>query len=130
MNQNNNIIGYDSQTGQPIYVNQNTNLQQPQINTGNTQQTIKNFPHKKSNKVVVALIILIFVVIVIAILYFNNQYRKETLNNDTFNNSEVENNNNQNNEQQSNEKQNNNSTGNIGEKTNTIYDENGTFYLA
>ncbi len=40
MNQNNNIIGYDSQIGQPIYGNQNTNIQQPQMNTGYTQQPV------------------------------------------------------------------------------------------
>lgn len=34
MNQNNIIIGYDSQTGQPIYGSQNTNIQHPQMNTG------------------------------------------------------------------------------------------------
>jgi len=128
MNQNNNIIGYDSQTGQPIYGNQNTNIQQPtqpQMNTGYTQQPVQTPPPKKSNKGLVIIALLIVVGIVAAVLYFNNQNKKEPTNNETPNNSEVENNNEQNNEQQ-----NNNSTGSVEEGTNTTYDENGAFLFS
>lgn len=128
MNQNNNIIGYDSQTGQPIYANQtnqNINMQQPQMNTGYTQQPVQTQPPKKNNKALVIVAILIVVGIVAAVLYFNNQDKKETTNNETPNNSEVENNNSQNNDQQ-----NNNSTGSVEEGTNTTYDENGAFLFS
>ncbi|MBQ3511567.1 MAG: hypothetical protein IJA30_07520 [Bacilli bacterium] len=129
MNQNNNIIGYDSQTGQPIYGNQNTNIQQPtqqpQMNTGYTQQPVQTPPPKKGNKGLVIIALLIVVGIVAAVLYFNNQNKKEPTNNETPNNSEVENNNEQNNEQQ-----NNNSTGSVEEGTNTTYDENGAFLFS
>lgn len=111
MNQNNNIIGYDSQTGQPIYANQNTNIQQP----------LQPQPPKKSNKGLIIVAILIVVGIVAAVLYFNNQDKKELTDNETSNNSEVENN------SQNNEQQNNNSTGSVEEGTNTTYDENGAF---
>lgn len=115
MNQNNNIIGYDSQTGQPIYGNQNTNIQQPSP----TQ------PPKKENKGLVIIALIIVVGIVSAVVYFNNQDKKEPTNNETPNNSEVENNNNQNNEQQ-----NNSSTGSVDEGTNTTYDENGALLFS
>lgn len=135
MNGNNNIIGYDSQTGQPIYANQNTNVQQPiqsQMNTGYTQQPIQTPPPKKSNKGLVVLAILIVIGIVVAVLYFNNQNKNEPTNNDTPNNSEVENNNNdnQNNDLQNDNEQNNNSTGIVDEETNTTYDENGAFLFS
>ena len=114
MNQNNNIIGYDSQTGQPIYANQNTNIQQP----------LQPQPSKKSNKGLVIVAIIIVVGIVVAFLYFNNQDKKELTDNETPNNSEVENN------SQNNEQQNNNSTGSVEEGTNTTYDENGAFLFS
>lgn len=135
MNGNNNIIGYDSQTGQPIYANQNTNVQQPiqsQMNTGYAQQPIQTPPPKKSNKGLVVLAILIVIGIVVAVLYFNNQNKNEPTNNDTPNNSEVENNNNdnENNYLQNDDEQNNNSTGIVDEETNTTYDENGAFLFS
>jgi len=134
MNGNNNIIGYDSQTGQPIYANQNMNVQQPvqpqqPMNTEYTQPPVQTQPPKKSNKGLVVIVILIIVGIIAAVLYFNNQEKKEPTNNETTNNSEVENNN-QNNEEQNNEEQNNNSTGSVDEETNTTYDENGAFLFS
>lgn len=125
MNQNNNIIGYDSQTGQPIYANQtnqNINMQQPQMNTGYSQQPVQ--PPKKNNKGLVIVALLIVVGIVAAVLCFNNQDKKETTNNEIPNNSEVENSN------QNNEQQNNSSTGSVEEGTNTTYDENGAFLFS
>ena len=105
MNQNNNIIGYDSQTGQPIYGNQNTNIQQPtqpQMNTGYTQQPTQPQPPKKSKKGLVVVAVLAIIAVIAGIVLFGNQDKKEPTNNETPNNSEVENNNEQNNEQQNN----------------------------
>lgn len=54
MNQNNNIIGYDSQTGQPIYGSQNTNIQQPtqprQQQTINSIESINNSKTPKKSR--------------------------------------------------------------------------------
>lgn len=127
MNQNNNIIGYDSQTGQPIYGNQNANIQQPtppQMNTEYTQQPIQSQPPKKSKKGLVIVVALAIVAVIVGIVLFGNQDKKEQTNNDTPNNSDVENNN------QNNEQQNNSSTGSVEEGTNTTYDENGAFLFS
>lgn len=110
MNQNNNIIGYDSQTGQPIYGNQNTSAQQP------TQPQ----SHKKSKKGL-AIIAVLVIIIIAGIVLFGNQSKKETTNNEQSNNSGVENNN---------EQKNNNSTGSVEAGTNTTYDENGAFLFS
>lgn len=110
MNQNNNIIGYDSQTGQPIYGNQNTSAQQP------TQPQ----SHKKSKKCL-AIIAVLVIIIIAGIVLFGNQSQKETTNNEQSNNSGVENNN---------EQKNNNSTGSVEAGTNTTYDENGAFLFS
>ena len=107
MNQNNNIIGYDSQTGQPIYGNQNMITQQLE-------------PHKKSKKVL-AVIAVLAIIIIAGIVLFGNQSKKETINNEQPNNSGVENNN---------EEKNNSSTGTVEEETNTTYDENGAFLFS
>lgn len=108
MNQNNNIIGYDSQTGEPIYGNQNTNIKQPQTNIEFTQPQT-NQP-KKNNKGLIILAILIVATIFGIILYFNNQ--DKDIDNDNLNDSKVEN---------------NSSVGGVEEGTNTTYDENGAF---
>ena len=66
MNQNNNIIAYDSQTGQPIYGNQNTSAQQPtqpQMNTGYTQQPTQPQSHKKSKKGLAIIAVLVIIII-------------------------------------------------------------------
>ena len=110
MNQNNNIIGYDSQTGQPIYGNQNISTQQP------TQPQ----PHKKSKKVLVVIAVLA-IIIIAGIVLFGNQSKKEATNNEQSNNSGVENNN---------EEKNNSSTGSVEAGTNTTYDENGAFLFS
>lgn len=126
MNENNNIIGYDSQTGQPIYGSQNINMQQPiqtQINTGYTQQPTQ--PPKKSKKGLAIVVVLVIIAVIVGIVLFGNQDKKGSTNNDTPNNPKVENNNNQNNKQQ-----NNNSTGRVEEGTNTNYDENGAFLFS
>ena len=81
MNQNNNIIGYDSQTGQPIYGNQNTNIQQPtqpQMNTGYTQQPTQ--PPKKSKKGLVVIAVLAIIAVIAGIVLFSNQDKKEPTN--------------------------------------------------
>ena len=110
MNQNNNIIGYDSQTEQPIYGNQNISTQQP------TQPQ----PHKKSKKVLVVIAVLA-IIIIAGIVLFGNQSKKEATNNEQSNNSGVENNN---------EEKNNSSTGSVEAGTNTTYDENGAFLFS
>lgn len=123
MNQNNNIIGYDSQTGQPIYGNQNTNIQQPtqpQTNTGYIQQSVQTQLPKNSKKGPVIIAVLA-IIIIIAGIVFNNQVKKETTNNETSNNSKVENNN---------EQKSNNSIGSVEAGTNTTYDENGAFLFS
>lgn len=123
MNQNNNIIGYDSQTGQPIYAtqpNQNINMQQSQMNM---PSPVQNQPPKKSNKVLIIIVILLVIGIIGTILYFNSQNKKEVTNNDTQNSTEVENNN------QSNEQQESSAIGFVEEGTITTYDENGAFLL-
>ena len=123
MNQNNNIIGYDSQTGQPIYGNQNTSAQQPtqpQMNTGYTQRPTQPQSHKKSKKGL-AIIAVLVIIIIAGIVLFGNQSKKETTNNEQSNNSGVENNN---------EQKNNNSTGSVEAGTNTTYDENGAFLFS
>ena len=113
MNQSNNIIGYDPQTGQPIYANQNTN-----INWSMPTKSPKN-----NNKVFIIIAILI-VFVVITVLYFYNQDKKKSTSNETPNNSKVENNNNKNDEQQ-----NNNSTDDSKDETNTS-DENNSFLFS
>lgn len=123
MNQNNNIIGYDSQTGQPIYGNQNISTQQPmqpQMNTGYTQQPTQPQPHKKSKKVLVVIAVLA-IIIIAGIVLFGTQSKKEATNNEQSNNSGVENNN---------EEKNNSSTGSVEAGTNTTYDENGAFLFS
>ena len=123
MNQNNNIIAYDSQTGQPIYGNQNTSAQQPtqpQMNTGYTQKPTQPQSHKKSKKGL-AIIAVLVIIIIAGIVLFGNQSKKETTNNEQSNNSGVENNN---------EQKNNNSTGSVEAGTNTTYDENGAFLFS
>ena len=132
MNQGNNIIGYDSQTGQPMYANQNIEngyTQQPvspiyeNQNMGNvyTQQPVQ--PPKKGNKILIIIALLVVIGVVGVVLYFNNQDKKELTNNEDKN--EITNNETNSNNQ--NETENNNSTGSVGEGTNTTYDENGAF---
>lgn len=124
MNQNNIIIGYDSQTGQPIYGSQNTNIQHPQMNTGQTQQQVQTKPPKKSKKGLIIVAVLAIIAIIAGIVLFGNRDKKDPTNNETPNNSEVENSN------QNNEQQNNNSTGSVEEGTNTTYGENEAFLFS
>lgn len=79
MDQNNNTKGYNFQTEQSIYENQNTNIQQP------TQTQ----PPKKSKKTLIIIAGLTIIVIIVGIVLFGNQAKKEPVNNKTPNNSEV-----------------------------------------
>lgn len=113
MDQNNNTKGYNFQTEQPIYENQNTNIQQPM----QTQPPKKN----KKGLIIIAVIAVLVIIIIAGIVLFGNQNKKKTPNNEVPKNSDVKNNN---------EQKDNNSTGSVEEGTNTTYDENGAFLFS
>lgn len=71
-NQNNNIIGYDPQTGQPVYANQNNNIMNQQFNNSQNNNINNNSNEeklKKYRKMIHTDSIVLLVLSIIAIIF-------------------------------------------------------------